>query len=189
MVENKNKSILMAVAAGAALVGAALLYHFVFADAGDEEAPSDDQILKLLQTAKLDKVQKAPNGVMLHPHYMLKLLNFITQEARKRRTHEREAALKQRRQFFTDSKWDEYRDIIKEQFIADDTMCNVVMEDVLRLLTETSMQEVQMTMQMMAQDPQMSQMLMAAQQGKLPSEDQEVVAKPKLEKSKTLKAF
>lgn len=43
----------------------------------------------------------------------------------------------------------------------------------------------------MAQNPQYAQMIMAAQQGKLPSEDQmkEAKSRPKLEKSKTLTAF
>ena len=43
----------------------------------------------------------------------------------------------------------------------------------------------------MAQDPQSAQMIMAAQQGKLPDEDAIAKAKsrPKLEKAKTLKAF
>ena len=46
-------------------------------------------------------------------------------------------------------------------------------------------------MQMMSQNPQYAQMIMAAQQGKLPSEDAIAEAKrrPKLEKAKTLKAF
>ena len=43
----------------------------------------------------------------------------------------------------------------------------------------------------MAQNPQYAQMIMAAQQGKLPSDDAIAQAKsrPKLEKAKTLKAF
>ena len=43
----------------------------------------------------------------------------------------------------------------------------------------------------MAQNPQYAQMIMAAQQGKLPSEEKmaEAKSKPKLQKQKTLQAF
>ena len=81
MVENKNNGLLMAVAAGAALVGAALLYHFVFADDAEEDVDvgnDTDTLLEEMKKAKVDKVQKAPNGAMLHPEYTLKLLNFIS---------------------------------------------------------------------------------------------------------------
>ena len=59
--DNKNKGLILGVAAGAALIGAALLYHFVFSDDGDEAADSG-ALLAELETAGLDKVKKAPNG-------------------------------------------------------------------------------------------------------------------------------
>ena len=70
-------------------------------------------------------------------------------------------------------------------------MAQQVMQELMEELTETSEQEFGMTMQVMAQQPQFQQMLMAAQQGKLPDEDAAEKAKkqPALNKSKTLKAF
>ena len=56
MVEKKdNKGLLLGVAAATALVGAALLYHYVFADpdAEDDEAGASD-IQQLLKDANLD---------------------------------------------------------------------------------------------------------------------------------------
>ena len=71
-------------------------------------------------------------------------------------------------------------------------MAQQVMQELMEELTETSEQEFGMTMQVMAQQPQFQQMLMAAQQGKLPDEDAAEKAKkkqPTLDKSKTLRAF
>ena len=59
--DNKNKGLFLGIAAGAAIVGAALLYHFVFSDDGDEAADSG-ALLAELEAAGLDKVKKAPNG-------------------------------------------------------------------------------------------------------------------------------
>lgn len=53
-----------------------------------------------------------------------------------------------------------------------------------------SEQEFGQTMQALAQHPQISQMLMAAQQGKLPDESAPAPSnEPKLTKQKTLQAF
>lgn len=70
-------------------------------------------------------------------------------------------------------------------------MFQLVMKEVFDMIPSTNDQEFQMTMSKMSQHPQFAQMLMAAQQGKLP--DEEAIAKakaaPKLAKAKTLKAF
>lgn len=190
MVEsNKNKGLFLGIAAATAVVGAALLYHFVFADEAEEDGATGIQAE--LEDAGLAEVKKHPNGAMLDPQYMLKLLNFVTTTARKRRQGDRDAAIAQRREAYKAENWDEYRDIIKDQFMKEDQMCQVVMREVLDHLTDTSEQEFQQTMGMMAQNPQYAQMIMAAQQGKLPSDDQMAKAqsRPKLEKAKTLKAF
>ena len=185
---NKNKGLFLGIAAATAVVGAALLYHFVFS--GDDD-DGDAQILKELQAAGLDKVKKTPDGTMLDPKYMLQLLNFVTQTGRKRRETERNAALERRLQLFKEKKDDEYRELVKEQFEQDDRMAQQVMTELMAELTETSEQEFGMTMQAMAAQPPFQQMLMAAQQGKLPDEDALAKAKaaPKLAKAKTLKAF
>ena len=70
-------------------------------------------------------------------------------------------------------------------------MCQMVMRETLELLPETNEQQFQTTMTVMAQNPAYAQMIMAAQQGKLPDDRkvEEAKAKPKLEKSLTLRAF
>lgn len=185
----QNKSLFLGVAAATALVGAALLYHYVFSDP-DEEAAAVS-IIDELKEANLDKVRKGPSGNMLEPKYMVELLNFVTTTGRKRREGDRSAALDARRAAYKSSNWEEYREIVSTQFQKEDQMCQLVMKEVLDVLTETSEQEFQMTMQMMAQNPQYAQMIMAAQQGKLPSEEkmQEAKSRPKLQKQKTIDAF
>jgi hypothetical protein len=144
-----------------------------------------------LEAAGLAEVRKGPSGKILAPDYMLKLLNFVTQHARKRREGERKEALEQRRAAFRESNWETYREIIKDQFMKEDQMCQLVMKETLDVLTATDMEEFQMTMAHMAQTPEYAQMIMAAQQGKLPDEDALAKAKsrPKLDRAKTLKAF
>lgn len=69
-------------------------------------------------------------------------------------------------------------------------MCQIVLQDAMDVLSGLSAQEFQQTMAMLSQNPQMAQMLMAAQQGKLPSNNPgDANKKPSLTKSKTLKAF
>jgi len=128
---------------------------------------------------------------MLDPQYLCKLLNFTTVTARKRSEGERNKLLEQRRECFKNEQWNDYRDLVEQIFKQDDQMCKVVIEEIFEILTETNEQEFQATMAMMAQHPQFAQVLMAAQQGKLPDENAMADAKkkPKLEKSKVLKAF
>lgn len=59
-----------------------------------------------------------------------------------------------RREAFKKDDWDQYRDIVREQFQKEDQMCQIVMREVLEILTETNEQEFQTTMAMMAQHPQ-----------------------------------
>ena len=152
MVENKNKTLFLGIAAASALVGAALLYHYVFSDADDETAVPN--IMEELKEAKLDVVKKSASGNMLDPKYMVELLNFVTTTGRKRREGERNQALEARRAAYKANNWDEYREIVATQFQKEDQMCQTVMREVLDVLTETSEQEFQQTMAMMAQNPQ-----------------------------------
>jgi len=189
----KNKGLFLGLAAATALVGAALLWQYVFTNDDDEEAEvAGSDIQAELEAADLATVKKAANG-MLEPMYMCQLLNFVTLNGRKRREGERKEAIAQRRECFKNKQWNGYRDIIQEQFMAEDQMCQTVLREVLEFLTDLSEQEFQQTMQTMAQHPQYGQMLMAAQQGKLPSKDEAADAKkakaPRLERAKTLTAL
>jgi len=51
------------------------------------------------------------------------MLNFVTLTARKRRHDERTEAINQRREAFKADDWTTYRNIVKEQFMAEDSMC------------------------------------------------------------------
>ena len=84
---------------------------------------------------------KAPGqSNTLDPGYLIKLLNFVTTTARKRREGERNAAIEQRRECYKNKDWDTYREIIQSQFMAEDQMCQMVMRETLELLPETNEQ-------------------------------------------------
>ena len=142
--DNKNKGLFLGLAAATALVGAALMWQYVFNADDDEDEAATGGIQAELEAAGLFEVKKQ-NG-MLDPQYMVKLLNFVTCLSRKRRETERNAALDTRREAFKEKKWDAYRDIVKEQFMAEDQMCQAVLREALEVLTETTEQEFQMTM-------------------------------------------
>ena len=147
MVENnKNKGLFLGVAAATALVGAALLYHYVFSDPDDEEGNAPASIMEELKEAKLDKVRKGASGNMLEPKYMVELLNFVTTTGRSRRAGERKTALDNRRAAYEGKHWEEYREIVATQFQKEDQMCQTVMKEALDVLTDTNEQEFQMTM-------------------------------------------
>ena len=142
--DNKNKGLFLGLAAATALVGAALMWQYVFNADDDEDEAATGGIQAELETAGLFEVKKQ-NG-MLDPQYMVKLLNFVTCLSRKRRETERSAALETRREAMKVKNWDEYRGIVKEQFMAEDQMCQAVLREALEVLTETTEQEFQMTM-------------------------------------------
>ena len=111
MAENKNKGLFLGVAAATALVGAALLYHFVFSDDDETEGAATD-ITTLLQEAGLDQVQKGRNGQGLEPRYFLKLLQFMAKTGKERRSEEKKEALAARRQHYQDKNWEAYKEIV-----------------------------------------------------------------------------
>lgn len=58
---NKNKGLFLGVAAAAALVGAALLYHFMSGEDG-ESSSGEKQIVKELKAAGMFEIKRTPDG-------------------------------------------------------------------------------------------------------------------------------
>lgn len=81
MSDDNKKTLYLAIAGVGALVGAALLFHW--ANSGDSDEPSHEELLMELKEKELDNVQKSPNG-MLDPQYFLKLLQYVGQSTRDR---------------------------------------------------------------------------------------------------------
>lgn len=73
-----------------------------------------------LEEAGLAQVKRIEQTGQLDPIYTCKMLNFVTITARKRRHDERTAAIAQRRECYRNEDWGKYRDIVKEQFMAED---------------------------------------------------------------------
>ena len=71
------------------------------------------------------------------------MLNFVTLTARKRRHDERTEAINERRECYEKENWDRYRQIVKEQFMAEDQMCQVVLREAMEVLSDISEAEFQ----------------------------------------------
>ena len=83
---DKNRQIIYAVGAGVAIIGAALIYHFVTKTDSDEGSiPAleidSEVIAKEVKMAGLDNVLRGANGG-LENNYFLKLLQFVGAETR-----------------------------------------------------------------------------------------------------------
>ena len=83
---DKNRQIIYAVGAGVAIIGAALIYHFVTKTDSDEGSiPAleidSEVITKEVKMAGLDNVLRGYNGG-LENNYFLKLLQFVGAETR-----------------------------------------------------------------------------------------------------------
>lgn len=81
-----------------------------------------------LTNAGLTDVKK--RDATLESQYVVDLLNFITIQTRKQCLSERNEALEQRRKFFKDERWDDYRNIVKDQFKKEESVCQDAMKEV-----------------------------------------------------------
>ena len=186
---NDNKTLWLGLAAVGALVGAALLFHYVSTD-DDEEgtgagASDPGKLTEELKAANLTDVKKSPNGT-LDQQYFLQLLQYVGTASRERTKGLRTKCVESRRKHYKSEEWDQYEAIIKKALEAEDSTAQEVVKEVIDSLG-ISEQEFGMTHQILASNPQTAEFVMAAQQGKLhPKTGGEA---PKLTKQKTLEVF
>ena len=153
-----------------------------------QQLGEDLDIAKGLKTAGLDEVKKTPDGQMLDPDYCLRLLNFSILTTHKRRQAERDEERKRRLELFKEGKDAEYRELVKEQLGQEDQMSQAVLQEMMVEL-DTTESEFSKSFQIISLNPQFQQKLMAAQQGKLPAEEDAKQAPTKLTKQKTLEVY
>ena len=65
----------------------------------------------------------------------------------------RDQALEKRRKCLEEEKWDEYRQIVKDQFTNEDKACKDVMGEILAQLPSTTAKEFKDKMSSIAKDP------------------------------------
>ena len=185
---NEKKNLMLAVGGGAILIGAALLYHFAFADDEDSAGKVEGQILDELKEQNLDEVKKSPQG-QLDPMYFCQLLQFIGVKNKAQTAEKRNELTQKRREAYKTKDWDTYKSVVKEQIYLEDENSQGVVKEVTETLN-ISEQEFGMTFQMLmqTQNPQVAQMVMAAKEGKLPNPSAPK-EKPKLTKQKTIQVF
>ena len=86
------------------------------------ESNTTSLLMNALAAYGLATIKKTIDGAMMDPLYMIRLLNFMALQSKLRRADDREAAIVQRREVFKAENWDEYRNIVKSQFLKDDVM-------------------------------------------------------------------
>ena len=141
MVESKNKTLWVGLAAAGALIGAALLFHWATsAEDEDDGTPSGsagsssrDKLQKDLEGADLIAVKKTAQG-MLDSQYFLSLLQFVGQTARDRTKSLRLKCQEDRRKFYKTEEWDQYEAVIKKALEAEDQAAQAVVKEVIDFL-------------------------------------------------------
>ena len=102
---------------------------------------------------------------MLETKYFLNLLQFIGQTSKEQTKGVRAQNTEERRKHYKNKDWEKYEAIVKKNLEFEDQACQGVLKEVIELLQITE-QEFGMTHQMLAQNPQTAEFVMAAQQGK-----------------------
>ena len=97
---NQKKTLWLGVAAVGALVGAALLWHYVNADDDEEAAPeiTPSELRSDLEKKDLVNVKRDERGI--EPAYFIRLLQFIGETNKARTAGSREKSVKIRREHY-----------------------------------------------------------------------------------------
>lgn len=184
---SKNKNLWIGLGAVGVLVAGALLWHYASTDdeGGDDIAELDQsEIAKQLQERGLMDVKRTETG--LEPTYFIKLLQYIGETNKARTADVRAKATKERRKHYEKEEWDQYNEVVKTAFQAEDQSAQDLMAEITQAAGINPM-EFQSTHQMCVQNPQMAEAVMAAQQGKYTAPD--LKKKPTLTKQKTMEVF
>lgn len=113
------------------LVAGALLWHYSSTDdEGGEEIQELDQseIARLLKEKSLDEVKRTENG--LEPAYFIKLLQFIGETNKARTADVRAKSTKERRKHYEKEEWDQYAEVVKVAFQAEDQSAQDLMAEI-----------------------------------------------------------
>jgi predicted ATP-binding protein involved in virulence len=168
---DKQKNIMYALGAGAALVGAALIYHFVSKTSveDDDAVPQlevdSEFIAEELKKSGLDQIVRGANNT-LENNYFLKLLQFVGAETREQSKERRAYLTKQRREAYKKEDWEAYQECVSKAVSEEDIVAQKILVQILESIGLAE-QEFAYTHQRLAQDPQFAEFVMAAQQGKL----------------------
>ena len=132
---NKNKTLLMGLAAAGVLIGAALLFHWATSEEDDDEgvastAGNPQKLQSELEAAKLVNVKKSQHGT-LDDQYFLTLLQFVGTSARERTKGLRTKCTDDRRKYYKAEQWEQYEQTIKKALEAEDQAAQAVVMEVI----------------------------------------------------------
>ena len=146
---------MMALGAGAALIGAALVYHFVSktdAEGEDGAVPEmeidEEFIAAELKKAQLDVVARSAQGGM-DTNYFLKLLQFVGAETRESTKERRQYLTKTRREAYKKQDWDAYTEVVRKATKEEDQAAQKILNQILNTIGISEM-EFGMTHQKLA---------------------------------------
>lgn len=98
---------------------------------------------------------------MLETKYFLNLLQFIGQTSKDQTKQIRDKNVKERREHYKKDEWEAYEAIVKKNLEFEDQACQAILKEVIETL-QISEQEFGMTHQLLAQNPQTAEFVMAA---------------------------
>lgn len=124
---------MIALGAGAALIGAALVYHFASKNQEDSiEIPEMefDELLTKLKAQQLDTAVKAGNG-MIETNYFLRLLQFVGKSTRDTTEEVRKELTDKRRKAYKEGNDEEYERIVGQAIDLEDKAAQGILNQIL----------------------------------------------------------
>lgn len=124
---------MMALGAGAALIGAALLYHFVTSgeESNEVEVPevSHDELVESLKKENLLEVPPRQNG-QIDTNYFLRLLQFVGKTTREMTAEKRKYLTAERRAVYNKDEA-AYGAIVKQTIELEDQAAQKILREIL----------------------------------------------------------
>jgi superfamily I DNA and/or RNA helicase len=114
-----NKNLIFALAAGAVVVGGALLFHYLSGATSESDAVMSQLLTEI---DALGKPKKEINGLLAFSYYK-DVFGLIQKHAKAKFAREKQELLAQRRGLLRAGKTAEYKEIVKEMIKKEEEMC------------------------------------------------------------------
>ena len=124
MSSSANKALMIGLAAGGALIGAAMLFHLLQNKSGASASAIYEDI------DALGAPKKEANGILTFP-YFKDLMSVVQKHARERFADEKKEMLQKRRRLLQDKKVDEYKEVVSEMIKKEESNFQDLMMEVI----------------------------------------------------------
>lgn len=123
--QNANKALWVGLAAGAALIGGAVIFHLIQGKAGSS---SSNAVIE--EVDSLGPPKKEMNGILSFS-YFKDLMSVVQRHAKERFADEKKELLSRRRALLKDGKTDEYKEVVSEMIKKEEMMFQDLMMEVM----------------------------------------------------------